>query len=123
MHTIKKFEVINGIKMSKISLMISPITIDEITKSRYFKHELIYQTPFVYCRMPCNGILDNDKLNREFLKFLKSLNKTPIYFIIGELTNHQNDLDFAKESLKLDVKNAVKLTYELPILNNQLYCI
>lgn len=73
--------------------------------------------------MPCNGILDNDKLNREFLKFLKSLNKTPIYFIIGELTNHQNDLDFAKESLKLDVKNAVKLTYELPILNNQLYCI
>lgn len=109
--------------MSTISLIISPIAIDEIGKSRYFKHELIYQTPFVYCRMPCNGILDNDKLNREFLKFLKSLNKTPIYFIIGELANHHNDLDFAKESLKLDVKNAVKLTYELPILNNQLYCI
>lgn len=49
MHTIKEFEIINGIKMSKISLMISPITIDEITKSRYFKYELIYQTPFVYC--------------------------------------------------------------------------
>lgn len=73
--------------------------------------------------MLCNGILDNDKLNREFLKFLKSLNKAPIYFIISELTDHQNDLDFAKQSLKLDVKNAVKLTYELPILNNQLYCI
>lgn len=108
--------------MSTISLIISPIAIDEIVKIRYFKHHLIYQNPFIYSRM-ANNVVANDKLNGEFLAFLKNLNE-PIYFAVGELTHNQSELEFALQLLKENNLNHCQiLTDDLIVLPKQIYQI
>lgn len=108
------------IKMSKLTLIISHTAIHDIEKSRYFKHQLIYQNPFVYSRM-ANNVVINDKINGEFLAFLKNLNQ-PIYFVIGELTHNQSELEFALQVLNgSNLKNCEKLNDNLVILPNQFY--
>lgn len=108
------------IKMSKLNLIISHTAIHDIEKSRHFKHQLIYQNPLVYRRM-ANNVVINDKINGEFLAFLKNLNQ-PIYFVIGELTHNQSELEFALQVLNgSNLKNCEKLNDNLVILPNQFY--
>lgn len=108
--------------MSKLTLTISHNAIDDIRKSRYFRHSLIYQNPFVYSRA-ANNVVANDKINSEFLIFLKNLNE-PIYFAVGELTHNQSELDFALQLLKENNLNHCQiLTDDLIILPNQIYQI
>ncbi|MDO4427044.1 MAG: hypothetical protein Q4B88_02835 [Moraxella sp.] len=108
--------------MSKLTLIISHNAIDDIEKSRYFKHHLIYQNPFIYSRM-VNNVMVNDKLNGEFLAFLKNLNK-PIYFAVGELTHNQTELEFALQLLKEHNLNHCQiLTDDLIVLPKQIYQI
>ncbi len=109
--------------MSVISLIISPVMIDDISKNRYFKHKLIYQHPFIYSKMPCANMIKDGKLLGEFLNFLKGLNKE-VYFIIGELKNHQSELDFVNKVLNsclLD--DCIIFNDELSISTNQVYLI
>lgn len=107
-------------KMSTVSLLISHTAIHDIEKSRYFKHYLIAKEPFIYSRMAGNTIVD-DKINGEFLKFLRNLNK-PIYFVTGELKHRQGELDFALQLLnENDLKNCKTLNDDLLILPNQFY--
>lgn len=108
--------------MSKISLLISHTATHDIEKSRYFKHYLINKEPFIYSRMAGNTMVD-DKINGEFLKFLRNLNK-PIYFAIGELKHRQGELDFVLQLLNDNhLKNCKTLRDDLLISPNQVYGI
>ncbi|MDO4450201.1 MAG: hypothetical protein Q4B79_04475 [Moraxella sp.] len=72
-----------------------------------------------------NNVVVDDKINGEFLVFLKHLNK-PIYFVVGELAHNQSELEFALQLLNdNDLKSCkVKVLHDdLVILPNQCYGI
>lgn len=130
--------------MSFVNIIMTPAIVNELEKSRYFKHDFVacltdFKQPiFIYSRMR-NDLIINGKMNAECLNFLKSLQIDHVYFFVGQLAHRQGELDlvqalFDKYSFKkhlltkhlfndyLAIKSE-RLSSELIILENTIYRI
>lgn len=68
--------------MSSCTLIISHSALSDVPKSRYFKHEIVCQNPFVYGRM--YFVTNGGVLNDDFYDFLSKLaqdSKDEIYLL------------------------------------------
>ncbi|MDO4440785.1 MAG: hypothetical protein Q4B81_01220 [Moraxella sp.] len=110
--------------MSSCTLIISHSALPDAPKSRYFKHEIVCQNPFVYGRM--HFVTNGGVLNDDFYDFLSKLaqdSKDEIYFVASELQYRQGEQDVAKAVFQAGFENAVKLTCHTKIVFDQLYII
>ena len=116
--------------MSLCSLIISKQPIDDISKDRYHKHELIYADGkseiFVYGRMGGNVLSQSQTVLTSYHQFLLKIHQmsSPIFVIIDELAHQQSELDLAMEKIRLlNTQSKTVLPIDVPIDYGKIYFV
>lgn len=114
--------------MSLCSLIISKQPIDDISKDRYHKHELIHADAkseiYVYGRMGDNVLSQSQTVLMPYHQFLLKIHQisSPIFVIIDELAHQQSELDLAMQKIRLlNTQSKTTLPIDAPIDYGKIY--